>query len=199
MNKPEKPVQPIKYAADLQDLYGVQQMRIVDLEQLLLGWWFCPTIERALDEAADAVDTASALFHGRGRPTNPVVKYTAAEGVEILAFLQDVGRDEDKGEARHAELLDQTPVYGSRHGADRHLPLECSGEQGRDLGQRQAMGIGEVDGEQEIEGARRLRHFVERMDARLLGLSFQEGNEFLREIMVSQCTALCSCGMLRRL
>src|SRR5690606_2873771 len=107
-------------------------------------------------EAADAVDPAGPLLHGRGGPTDAVVRDLSAEGVQVLAFLEDVRRHEDEREAGHAELLDEPLVDTAPHPADGNLTLEVVAEGSGELGQLVVRDARKVDRQEEVEGIGRV-------------------------------------------
>ena len=76
----------------------------------------------------------------------------AAEGVQVLAFLEHIGRYEHQREARHAKLADQALVDAAGHSADGNLLLKGGAIDAGEFRQSRVRHFGEVDRDDLIEG-----------------------------------------------
>ena len=85
-----------------------------------------------------------------------------AERVEVLTFLQEIGRDEDERIPRHPELLHQRSVHLPPHAADRLLAAEQGPKQPGGVADCQIARLGRIHIEDKVEVRGHLAQFVER-------------------------------------
>src|SRR5262245_33040543 len=124
--------------------------------------WGAQTAKATLCMGADAIDPPNALLHRRWSPRNSVVMDVRAERMQILAFLQKIGRHEHQWISRHAELTDDRLVELPRHPADGLLLPQELTEHARGLGERFVPRVRFVDIEQQLEILGNRRELVER-------------------------------------
>ena len=136
MDHTKEAIHATQNPANLKYLDRASEVRVVDLEQILGRWRRRAAIKFALREAPDPVDSPSALLHRRRRPGDSVVYDLPTEGMEILAFLQDVRRCKYQREAGHPELTHKTLVDRARHPPHWNLLLQRRRVDGRQLVQR---------------------------------------------------------------
>ena len=94
--------------------------------------------------------------------------------MQVFPLLQHVGAGEHERKTGHPKLAHEPLVHAAVHATHRDLLLQRVSElrgQGRE---RRGSDVGEVDGEQEVEGVGSLRQLVERVEGGRLSLLFEE-------------------------
>lgn len=145
MHELEEAVESFENATYLENLDGVPQVRVIDLNQRAGVRLTSRSVELPLHQPSDSVDSPGPLLHGRGRPGDAVVDDAAAEGVQVLAFLEHIRRYEHQREPWHAKLADQALVDAAGHPADGDLLLKGGVIDVGELRQRRLRHFGEVD------------------------------------------------------